>query len=81
MYNNILELEIPADSMPSAYLVAYADDIVARNTEFARIKLYQVMRRAIKWLDEHGLQLATQKNQIVALTRKRINTLPDDCAR
>ena len=79
MYNGILELEISADAMSSPYLVAYADDVVAiiiaLNTEFAQPKLNQVMRRASGWLDERGLQLATQKTEIVVLKSKRIDTL------
>ena len=33
------------------------------------------MKRVSGWLDEHSLQLATQKLEIVVLTKKRINTL------
>ena len=32
------------------------------------------MRRASGWLDEHDIQLATQKTEIVVLTKKRIET-------
>ena len=68
MYNGILELEIPKDPMASAFLEAYADDIVAiitaRNTDAAPRKINQVIWRMGDWLKDHSLQLATQKTEL-----------------
>ena len=76
MYNGILGLEIPVDTMSSAFSIAY--DIVAitiaRTTGLAELKLNQVMSCASGWLDEHGFQMATQKTEIVVLTKKWIVT-------
>ena len=62
-----------------ASLIGYADDIVlvitVRNLEEAQRKLDVAMRRILNWLREHSLQLATQKSEIVLLTRKRIDTI------
>ena len=38
------------------------------------MKLNQIMKAASGWLNEHGLQLATQKTVIAVLTRKQIKT-------
>ncbi len=63
------------------YLVGYADDIAAiitaRDTEDARRKLNQVMIRAQMWLDAKGLKLATEKTELVLLTKKHIPTIVD----
>ena len=60
-------------------LVGYADDIVLvitiKNLEEVQRKLDAAMRHILSWLKGHSLQLATQKSEIVLLTRKRINTI------
>lgn len=69
-YDEILRIEMPADT----FLVGYADDIAAviraRNTAEAQGKLRQVMIRTSAWLSEHGLQLATHKTELLLLTRR-----------
>lgn len=74
-YNSLLYLDMPND----AYLVGYIDDIAAVitacNAALAQLKLNQVMRRIGEWMENHGLELALQKTQIVILTRKRIPTV------
>lgn len=73
-YDGILRMEMPE----GAFLIGYADDIavviVARDTDGARRRLNQVMRRVFSWLEEHGLSLAAEKTEIVLLTRRRIPT-------
>lgn len=68
-YDSILRQEMPEGS----FLVGYADDIAAvikaRNVELAQIRLNQVMRRVTSWLNEHGLQLALAKTEILLLTK------------
>lgn len=74
-YDSLLRLEMPDD----VKVVGYADDvaavITARNVESAQLRLNQVMRRIIAWMEGHGLSLAIPKTEIVLLTRKRIATL------
>lgn len=71
-YDEILRIEMPQDT----FLVGYADDIAAvisaRDSEEAKRKLRQVMIRTETWLDSHGLQLATQKTEVLLLTRRHI---------
>lgn len=73
-YDEILRIEMPKGT----FLVGYADDIAAvieaRNTEEAQRRLTQVMIRTKNWLDSHGLQLASQKTELLLLTRKHIPT-------
>lgn len=58
------------------FLVGCTDDIaavvLAGNMGSAQIKLNQVMRRVTAWLEEHRLDLATEKTEIVLLTTNRI---------
>jgi len=71
-YDDILRTEMPSDT----YLVGYADDIAAiitaRHAEDAQRKLNQVMLRTKTWLDSHGLKLATEKTELLIITRKHI---------
>lgn len=71
-YDGILRAEMPRDS----FLVGYADDIAAvikgRNVEDVTRKLRQVMIRVKTWLGSRGLQLATQKTELLLLTRKHM---------
>lgn len=71
-YDDILHIEMPSDT----YLVGYADDIAAviaaRNMEEAQSKLNQVMLRTKLWLDSHSLKLATEKTELLIITRKHI---------
>ena len=58
------------------YLSGYVDDIVpvisARNIEKSQWKLIQVMRLVNRWMENHGLDLATQKTELLMITGKRI---------
>lgn len=71
-YDDILHTEMPSDT----YLVGYADDIAAvitaRNMTEAQSKLNQVMLRTKSWLDSHNLKLATEKTELLIITRKHI---------
>lgn len=71
-YDEILCIDMPDDT----YLVGYADDIAAiitaRDTTEAQRKLNQVMLRTQAWLDSHGLKLATEKTELLLLTRKHV---------
>lgn len=73
-YDGILRMEIPEDTL----LVGYADDvaavIIARDMQDAQRKLNQIMRRVSRWLHDHGLNLATEKTELVLLTRRQIPT-------
>lgn len=75
LYDGILRMEMPENT----FLVAYADDIAAvitaRDTDDAQRRLHQVMRRVYSWMEDHGLMLATEKTEIVLLTRRRIPTI------
>ena len=59
-------------------LIGYADDIaaviVARNKDEAQMKLNMVMRRVGQWLEDHGLELAAEKIELVFLRRKQKKT-------
>lgn len=76
-YDDILRIEMPQET----FLVGYADDIAAvisaRDTEEAERKLRQIMIRTQTWLDAHGLSLATQKTELLLLTRRHIPTTID----
>lgn len=77
LYDGLLRLSMPEESM----LVGYADDvallIAARDVELAQLKLNQAMRSIHAWMEGHGLSLALNKTEIVVLTKRRINiTLP-----
>lgn len=76
-YDDILCMEMPENS----FLVGYADDvaavITARDTESAQRTLNQVMRKTMSWMEDHGLALATEKTEVVLLTKKRIPTIVD----
>ena len=67
-YDGILQLEMPSGT----YLVGFADDvaavIVARDTEEIQMKIKQVMRRVICWMDAHGIQIAAETTNKI-LTR------------
>ena len=60
-------------------LVGYVDDtaaiIVAPDLNSARIKTEIMMRRVAHWMEEHGLQLALAKTEIVILSGRRIETI------
>ncbi|KAG8223374.1 hypothetical protein J437_LFUL001252 [Ladona fulva] len=59
----------------------YTDNIAAvieaRNPELAQLQLNQVMRRVNAWMENHSLNLAFSKTEIVMLTRKRICTITE----
>ncbi|XP_033214052.1 uncharacterized protein LOC117171108 [Belonocnema kinseyi] len=65
-------MEMPDDT----YLTGYADDILAviaaRSTDELQWKLNQMMRRVSRWVDDHGLDLATEKTELVIVKRKYI---------
>ena len=71
-YDDILRMKMPEET----YLSGYVDDIVAvlsaRNIEKAQWKLNQVMRLVNRWMDNHALDLATQKTELLLITGKRI---------
>lgn len=76
LYDSLLRLDVP-----ELTLVGYADDIAlvitARSAELAQFKINQAMRRLGVWMEEHGLQLALSKTEIVMLTKRRIpNIIP-----
>lgn len=71
-YDDILRLEMPEDT----FLVGFADDIAAvitaRNVTEAQRKLTQVMIRSQTWLSAQGLELATEKTELLLITRRQI---------
>ena len=71
-YDEILNLEMPDDT----HLVALADDvaavITARDTTEAQRKLNMVMMRVREWMGNHGLRLASEKTELLLLTKKHI---------
>ena len=75
LYDGLLRLEMPLGVL----LVAYADDVAAviteRSPELAQLALNQTMRRVGRWMTDHGLQLATEKTELMFLTRRRIQTI------
>ncbi|KAL7723971.1 hypothetical protein ACLKA6_017962 [Drosophila palustris] len=76
-YDEVLRIDMPDDT----FLVGYADDIAAvitaRNTDYAQRKLTQVMIRVNNWLDSRGLKLATEKTELLLITRRQIPTEVD----
>ena len=73
-YDDILRMGMPDD----AYLTGYADEVLAvmaaRTTEKLQWKLNQVTRRVSTWMDDHGLNLAMEKTELVLITKKHIPT-------
>ena len=71
-YVEILKMDMPSDT----HRVGYADDIAAviagRDIEEIQRKLNQVMKRTKAWLDEHYLKLATEKTELVIITRRHM---------
>ena len=76
-YDGLLRLRFPQ----GVSLIGYADDVAlaisARGSELAQQRLNVVMRLIHSWMEEHGLQLAIPKTEIVLLTRRRIPTAID----
>lgn len=75
MYDGLLRIEMPDDTLLDGYADDVAAVILARDIHQAQLKLNQVMRRVTRWMKEHGLSLATEKTEIVILTKKRIPTI------
>lgn len=56
----------------------HADDIdIAQNAEDAQNILNQVMWRVSSRLEEHSLDLATEKTEILLITQRRISTITE----
>ncbi|XP_046753083.1 uncharacterized protein LOC124416204 [Diprion similis] len=74
IYDSLLRLELPL----GVRLVTYADDVAAviveRTPDLAQYVINQTMRRVGRWMTDHGLQLATEKTELVLFTRRRIPT-------
>ena len=68
----IRDRDVPEDS----FLVGYADNftaaILARDQELAQIRLYQVLRKVDKLMENHGLRLATEKTEIAMITKEKL---------
>ena len=64
---------------PSAYLVAYADDVAviirARDSDAAQSILTEEMMPVVRWMQLRGLDLALQKTEVVILTGRRVPTI------
>ncbi|XP_037929314.1 uncharacterized protein LOC119663784, partial [Teleopsis dalmanni] len=60
----------------NVHLVGFADDvaavITARNVTEAQLRLNQVMLRTMEWMDDRGLKLATEKTELIILTKQQI---------
>ncbi|KAM8702201.1 hypothetical protein ACLKA7_001893 [Drosophila subpalustris] len=67
-YDTILEMRMPDDN----HLVAFADDVVSRDTTEAHRKLNVVMVQVQAWLRDHGLKLAAEKTELLLLKRSHI---------
>lgn len=71
VYNGVLEIVLPE----WAKLIGFADDlaamILARDTEQAQQRVAHVTYLVNNWLIDHGLSLATNKTEVVVLTRQR----------
>lgn len=69
-YDDILRIELPE----GCYLVGYADDIAivitGKNHQEIQEKLTKVMARIRTWLNDHGLDLAAEKTEIIFLTKR-----------
>lgn len=74
IYDSLLRLELS----PGVILVTYADDVMTviaeRTPDLTQYRLNQTMRRVGRWMTDHGLQLATEKTELIFKTRKRIQT-------
>ena len=72
VYDGILGIETPENT----YHVGYTDDIVsvilARGVENARRKLNQVMIRTQIRLEDHGLELAKDKTEVILMIMAHI---------
>lgn len=72
VYDDIFRIDMPDDT----FLVGFADDvaavITARNTIEAQRKVNQVMIRVQLWMTSQGLKLATEKTEILLITRRQI---------
>lgn len=70
-YDDILKLELP----DGCYLVGYADDIAivitGRDEIDIQRKLNLIMILIRRWLNDHGLELAAEKTELIFLTRKQ----------
>ena len=79
MYDQVLGLPMPEDT----FTVGYADDLVlvitARDVKTAEEKLNLAMHGVNYWMEDHGLQLAAAKTEIVLFTRKHIETIIPIC--
>ena len=65
--------EILTEHMPEGtFLVGYANDITARNTQEAQRKLRRIMLKTKTWFDSHGLVLAMYKTELLLITGHRI---------
>ena len=75
MYDQVLSLPMPED----AFTVGYTDDLVlvitTKDVKIAEEKLNLAMQGVYYWMEDHGLQLATAKTEIVLFTRKLIETI------
>ncbi|XP_037931146.1 uncharacterized protein LOC119665959 [Teleopsis dalmanni] len=60
----------------NVHLVGFAYDvaavITARNVHEAQLKLQQVMIPTMAWMDDRGLKLATEKTELILLTKRQI---------
>lgn len=57
------------------YVVVVATLIIAGNAVLVQIKLGTAMHRFNVWIEDHGLDLALSKTEIVMLTKRRIPTV------
>ena len=75
MYDQVLGLPMPEDT----FNVGYADDLVLviteRDVKTAKEKLNLAVHGVNYWMEDHGLQLAVAKTEIVLFTRKHIETI------
>lgn len=71
-YDGIFSIDMPDET----HLVGFADDIaaliVARDVPEAQRRLNQVMIRTMSWMESRGLKLATEKTELILLTRRHI---------
>ena len=79
MYGQVIRLPIPEDT----FTVGYADDLVlvitARDVKTAEEKLNLAMHGVNYWMEDHDLQLAAAKTEIILFTRKHIETIIPIC--
>ena len=74
-YDSILRMVMPEGAHLSGYVDVTVAVIAARDIEKVQWKLNQVMRHVIRWMETHGLDLATQKTELVLITGKQIPKL------